>query len=51
MKHLKANVSEESHIGSDEVKDFIERFKWDDMKFPRSRALADIATQINDKMM
>ena len=33
-----------------DVKVYIQRFKWDDMKYPRSRALNDIATQIGDKM-
>lgn len=33
-----------------DVKVYIQMFKWDDMKYPRSRALHDIATQIGDKM-
>lgn len=33
-----------------DVKVYIQKFKWDDMKYPRSRALNDIATQIGDKM-
>ncbi len=33
-----------------DVKVYIQRFKWDDMKYPRSRALNDIAMQISDKM-
>jgi len=43
---LKIETSE----GKSDVKVYIQKFKWDDMKYPRSRALNDIATQIGDKM-
>lgn len=40
----------ETNEGKAEIPDFIESFQWDDTKYPRSRALKDIAANISEKM-
>lgn len=36
--------------GKQDVKSYVEGFTWNDQKYPRAKALHDIAQYINDKM-
>lgn len=44
--HLKVETSDVTM----ELEDYVQGFQWDDQKYPRSRALVDIATIISEKM-